>query len=70
MFWKLFLCDLFKDKQLVLWKLFLLFICLVKEWFYSENIGGIIYDSLLEENLAIVIYLRNGEWTHAPEHAA
>ena len=38
--------------------------CLVKEWFYSDNIGGIIDDSLLEENRAIVIYLRNGEWNH------
>ena len=36
--------------------------CLVEEWFYSANIGGIIDDSLLEENHAIVIYLRNGEW--------
>ena len=41
-----------------------LFICLVEEWFYSANIGGIIDDSLLEANRAIVIYLRNGEWTH------
>ena len=38
--------------------------CLVEEWFYSANIGGIIDDSLLESNRAIVIYLRNGEWTH------
>ena len=38
--------------------------CLVKEWFYSANIGGIIDDSLLEVNRAIVIYLCNGEWTH------
>ena len=38
--------------------------CLVKEWFYSVNIGGIIDDSHLEVNRAIVIYLRNGEWTH------
>ena len=52
---------LFKEKQLVLQKLCF---CLVEEWFYSKNIGGIIDDSLLEENRAIVIYLRNGEWTH------
>ena len=38
--------------------------CLVEEWFYSANIGGIIDDSLLEANRAIVIYLCNGEWTH------
>ena len=37
---------------------------LVEEWFYSANIGGIIDDPLLEANLAIVIYLRNGEWAH------
>ena len=36
----------------------------VKEWFYSANIDGIVDDSLLESNRAIVIYLRNGEWTH------
>ena len=41
-----------------------IFFCLVEEWFYSANIGGIIDDSLLEANRAIVIYLRNGEWTH------
>ena len=38
--------------------------CLVEEWFYSANIGGIIDDSFLEENLAIIIYLCNGELTH------
>ena len=38
--------------------------CLVEEWFYSANIGGIIDNSLLEANRAIVIYLRDGEWTH------
>ena len=38
--------------------------CLVEEWFYSMNIGGIIGDSVLEANRAFVIYLRNGEWTH------
>ena len=38
--------------------------CLVEEWFYSANIGGIVDDSLLEANRAIVIYLSNGEWTH------
>ena len=38
--------------------------CLVKEWFYSENIGGIIDDSLLEANRSIFIYLCNGERTH------
>ena len=48
----------------VLWELFLLFICLVKEWFYSAIIGVIIDDSLLEVNRAIVIYLRNEERTH------
>ena len=37
---------------------------LVEEWFYSANIGGIIDDSLLEANPAIVIYLLNGEWIH------
>ena len=37
---------------------------LVEEWFYSTNIDGIVDDSLLEANSAIVIYLRNGEWTH------
>ena len=37
---------------------------LVKEWFYSANIDGIVDDSLLGVNRAIVIYLRNGEWTH------
>ena len=31
---------------------------------YSANIGGIIDDSLLEAKRAIVLYLRNGEWTH------
>ena len=34
--------------------------CLVIDWFYSENIGGIIGDYLLEVNRAIVMYLRNG----------
>ena len=38
--------------------------CLVEELFYSADTGGIIDDSLLEANRAIVIYLRNGEWTH------
>ena len=37
---------------------------LVEEWFYSANIDGIVYDSLLEANRVIVVYLRNGEWTH------
>ena len=37
---------------------------LVEEWFYSANIDGIVDDYLLEANRAIVIYLRNGEWTH------
>ena len=40
------------------------FCCLVEEWFYFVNIGGIIDDLLLEENRAIIIYLRNGEWAH------
>ena len=38
--------------------------CLVEEWVYSANIGGIINDFLLEANRAIVIYLFYGEWTH------
>ena len=37
---------------------------LVEEWFYSENIDGIVDDSLLEANHAIVIYFCNREWTH------
>ena len=37
---------------------------LVEEWFYSANIDGIVDDSLLEANRAIVIYFRNREWTH------
>ena len=37
---------------------------LVEEWFYSANIDGIVDDPLLEANRAIVIYLRNMEWTH------
>ena len=64
MLWERFLCDFFKERQLVLWKPFLLFMCLVEEWFYSANIGGIVDDSLLEANRAIVIYFHNGEWTH------
>ena len=50
----------FKEKQLLFKKYF----CLVEEWFYSANIGGIVDDYLLVANRAIVIYLRNGEWTH------
>ena len=50
----------FKEKQLCCKNSF----CLVEEWFYSANIGGIVDDSLLEANRAIVIYLGNGEWTH------
>ena len=38
--------------------------CLVEEWFYYANIGGIIDDYLFEVNRAIVIYLSNGEWNH------
>ena len=38
--------------------------CLVEEWFNSENIGGIIDDSLLKANRAIVVYFCNGECTH------
>ena len=53
-----------KEKQLVLLKLLLLFMCLVEEWFYSAIIGGIIDDSLLEANRDIVIYLHNRECTH------
>ena len=36
---------------------------LVKEWFYSGNIGGIIDDYFLKANRAIVIYLCNEEGT-------
>ena len=36
---------------------------LVEEWFYSANIDGIIGDSFLKENRAIVIYLCNEEGT-------
>ena len=43
----------FKEKQCCCKNSF----CLVEEWFYSENIGGIVDDSLLEANRAIVIYL-------------
>ena len=50
----------FKEKHLVLWKIFLLFMFFLEEWFYSANIGGIIDDSLLEANCAIAVYLRNG----------
>ena len=53
-----------KRETTVLWKSFLLFMCLVEEWFYSANIGGIIDDFLLEANRAIVIYLCNAEWNH------
>ena len=37
---------------------------LVKEWFYSANIGGIVDDSFLKVNRSIVIYLCNEEVTH------
>ena len=37
---------------------------LVEEWFYFANIGGIIDDSFLKANRAIVIYLCNEEGTH------
>ena len=50
----------FKEKQLFCKNSF----CLVEEWFYSANIGGIIDDPLLEANPAIFFYFRNGEWTH------
>ena len=40
------------------------FYYIVKKLFYSPNIDGIVDDSLLEANRAIVIYLSNGEWTH------
>ena len=33
--------------------------CLVKELFFYVNIGGIIDDSLLEENRVIVIFFCN-----------
>ena len=54
--WTIFLCDLFKEKQLVTQKFFLL----ISQIMISFSID----DSLLEENREIVIYLRNGEWTH------
>ena len=50
----------FKDKQRCCKNSFYL----VEEWFYSANIDGIVDDSLLEANRAIVIYLRNGKRTH------
>ena len=50
----------FKEKQRCCKKSFYL----VEEWFYSANIDGIVDDSLLEANRAIVIYFRNREWTH------
>ena len=50
----------FKEKQRCCKNSF----CLVKEWFYSVNNGGIVDDSLLEANRAIAIYLSNGECTH------
>ena len=50
----------FKEKQRCCKNSFLK----VEEWFYSANIDGIVDDSLLEANRAIVIYLRNGEWNH------
>ena len=72
-----FCVNLFKEKQLCCENYFCVlflkrnnlccensFCFLVEEWFYSANIGGINYDYLLEANRAIVIYLRNGEWTH------
>ena len=37
---------------------------LVEEWFYSNNIGGIIDDYVLKANPDIVIYLCNEERTH------
>ena len=37
---------------------------LVEKYFYSANVGGIIDDSFLEANCAIVIYLYNEERTH------
>ena len=37
---------------------------LVKESFYSPNVDGIVNDSFLEANRAIVIYFCNREWTH------
>ena len=50
----------FKEKQCCCKNYFYL----VEEWFYSANIDGIVDNSLLEVNRAIVIYLRNVEWTH------
>ena len=46
----------FKEKQCCCKNSFYL----VEEWFYSANIDGIVDDSLLEANPAIVIYFRNG----------
>ena len=37
---------------------------LVEEWFYSANIGGIIYDLFMGANRDIVIYLCNEEQSH------
>ena len=48
----------FKEKQRCCKNYFYL----VEEWFYPANIDGIVDDSLLEANRAIVIYLRNGEF--------
>ena len=38
--------------------------CLVEEWFYSANIGGIIDYFRLEWSREIFIYLRTGEWNY------
>ena len=37
---------------------------LVEEWFYSANIGGIIGDSFLEGNCAVVVCLCDWERNH------
>ena len=37
---------------------------LVKEWFYSANIGVITDDYFVEANCVIVVNLCNGERTH------
>ena len=50
----------FKEKQRCCKNYFYL----VEEWFYSTNIDAIVDDFLLEANRAIIMYLRNGEWTH------
>ena len=51
-------------REMIVEDIFEMLICLVEEWFYFANIGGIIDDSFLEANRAIVIYFCNEERTH------